>query len=364
MRVLLAVAVAVALAFGQEAPAPLFRTDSNLVPIEVQVLDGQTGQPIAGLTRDDFIVFDESKMTEVVAFDDGSGPRDIALLLDVSGGFTNEGVNFCAMALLGLQRQEDRVALLSFSDRAARRRTSLTKDKEEIKRALDQIFAVDRNNDRRSVKNSRLLDAIGSAADTLSETTAPRRPLVVVVTHNRERNSTVRQPVLVDSLLTRSIRVEAITIPQEWVSSGLRFGGSVNPALGIPGRRSSPRTPPDPKFLENLRSVEPVTSATGGKVIHLDYVNARRVPAGQSTGRTWDVATVAAIIERDVLARFRDEYGLAIRGASSPKPQFRRLTIKLSPEAEQRHPGAVIYARSGYYTAQSDDSRSAETTNK
>lgn len=94
--------LAAGLAFGQQNSIPLFRSESNLVPIEVQVVDRQTRQPVAGLTRDDFLVFDEAEPKEIVAFDDGSGPRDVALLLDISGGFTNEGVLFAFHSSLRL----------------------------------------------------------------------------------------------------------------------------------------------------------------------------------------------------------------------------------------------------------------------
>jgi hypothetical protein len=284
----------------------------------------------------------------------------------VSGGFTNEGVFYSALAFLELQREEDRVALVSFSDGPARLRTSLTRDASEIRLGLHEIFSVDRNNNNRSVKNSKLLDAIRFAADVLVKTETPRRPLIVVVTHNREKGSAAKPQDIIAWLLMRSIRVEAVTIPQEWVSSKPWVSGFFgNPALGFPGRRVPPKQPPPPpEFLADLHSVETIAAATGGQVVHLDYVNAVRVPFGQPTGRTWDVTTVATIIEREVLARIREQYGLAIRGASSDKAEFRRVAVKLSAEAQKRYPNAVVYARSGYYTAPPGDSEVAGRTNK
>jgi hypothetical protein len=360
MRVNLLLLLAVTeLAPSQQNSVPLFRSESNLVPIEVQVVDRNTRQPVAGLTRDDFEVFDEGERKEIVAFDDGSGPRDVALLLDVSGGPINEGVIFAAKALLGLQRPEDRLALLSFSDGAAELRAPLTDDERRIEQALYQVFTRDR---RRATKNSRLLDAIRSAEKILADTAVPRRPLIIAVTHNREKNSKTRQEDLIRSLLKRSIRLEALTIPQEWPSSTPYRGRIVgNPSLGFPTvGPPEPPPPAPPTFLDNLHSVEPVAAATGGQTIHLDYANARRAASPDETGRTWNVATIASVIETEILARFREEYGLAIRGASSPEPKFRRLVVKLSPEAERRYPDAVVYARSGYYSSQPDNSTSQE----
>lgn len=357
-------AVTVVLAFGQQIPRPVFQAESNLVPIQVQVLDGRTGHSIGNLTREDFVVFDESESKEIIAFDDGSGPRDIVLLADVSGGHTNEGVHFSTRSLLGLRRPDDRIALMSVSDGPANCRTSLTQDEDEIQRGLDQIFSVDRNNNRRKLKSSRILDGILSAADLLTETVSPRRPLIVVITHNRDGKSAARTKDIVRTLLEASITVEAITIPHEWwKTSGGRVGFCGNTWLGLPCNTSGPIRPTS-TFLENLHSVEPVAEATGGQVVHLNFTNARRVAWGQPNGRTWDVQTIADIIETKLLVRVLDQYGLAIRGESSPKPEFRRLTVKLTAEAEKRHPNAAIRTRSGYFTLPTTASTALGTTGR
>lgn len=338
-------------AFGQRTTPPVFHADSSLVPIEVQVVASKSGRSIPGLTRSDFVVLDESRQKEIVAFDDGAGPRDIALLLDLSGGSANEGVLFAASALLEVQRPEDGIALLSFSDGPAKVRTPLTRSDRDLRRGLKEIFSADRSNHHKPAKSSKLLDAIRSGADLLSNVAPPRRPMVIVVTHNREMKSTIRNEEVTNYLLNAGIWLEAITIPQEWGSSGSSIGRLYgNPRLGLPTTRIPARVQPQPVFLDNLHSVEPIAQATGGQVLHLAYANGKRVQAGVPTGSTWDVNVIAYIVEKEILARIRDQYGLAIRGDSSPQPEFHRLNVRRTAEAERLYPNAVISARVGYFT--------------
>lgn len=341
-------------AFGQQITPPVFHADSSLVPIEVQVVDSKSGRSVPGLKRSDFIVLDQSRQKEIVAFDDGAGPRDIALLLDLSGGSANEGVLFAASALLEVQRSEDGIALLSFSDGPAKLRTPLTRSDRDLRRGLKDIFSADRSNQHKPAKSSKLLDAIRLGAGLLSGVSPPRRPMVIVVTHNREMKSTIERQEVTDYLLNAGIWLEAITIPQEWGSSGSSIGRVYgNPRMGLPRTRIPAQVQSQPVFLDDLHSVEPIAQATGGKVLHLAYANGKRVPAGVPTGSTWDVAVIADIVEKEILARIRDQYGLAIRGDSSQKPEFHRLVVRLAGDAEKLYPDAVISARVGYFSSAS-----------
>src|SRR5262249_50824754 len=155
-----------------------------------------------------------------------------------------------------------------------------TSDPEEIRRAHRQIFTDDRNNSRRKVRNSHLFDAIRSGANLFYEASPMRRPVLLVVTHNREKGSAAKDRSVTDSLLESHLRLEAITIPQEWVSINVRLQ---KPAiLGFPTRSTRP-PPPKPEFLDDLHSVEPIVSATGGQTIHLDFANGHRVLQGVPT---------------------------------------------------------------------------------
>ncbi len=340
-------ATILALAFWQQPSPPVFEAEANLVLIDAQVLDKDTRQPIRGLTRADFVVLDESAPSEIVVFDNSPAPLNILLLLDVSGGFTNEGVLYCTDSFLSLRQPDDRIALVSFSDGDAKRRTTFTNDEGEIQRARKEIFDVDRNNSRRHVKNSRIFDAIRSGVNLFFESPKMRRPVMLVVTHNREKRSVAKQQAVIDALLESSVKLEAITIPQETVRFRFSLKGTF---VGMPPDRTRP-APKPPEFLEDLHSVEPIAAATGGQTVHLDFANASRAPRGASIERGWNTSEVARILDERIMGRLRSQYTLGVRGASMPDgTQFRRLDVRLTEAARQRYPNAVVSARSGYFT--------------
>ncbi|MFN3326857.1 MAG: hypothetical protein ACK5AZ_25470 [Bryobacteraceae bacterium] len=82
-------AFAALLAFSQQTPPPLptFQADAHLAPIAVSVTERTTGRPIGGLTASDFIVFDEGRNAEIVAFDIDPGSLDLCLVVETSGTY-------------------------------------------------------------------------------------------------------------------------------------------------------------------------------------------------------------------------------------------------------------------------------------
>ena len=53
---------------GQEAPPPVFGVELDLVRLDVVVLDGD-GQPVTGLTADDFAIEEEGEARDIVSFE-------------------------------------------------------------------------------------------------------------------------------------------------------------------------------------------------------------------------------------------------------------------------------------------------------
>ncbi len=223
-----------------EASGPVFESNSNLVPLDVQVLETATRHPIAGLEKEDFVVYDEGNPVPIALFENKPVPLNLLLLIDVSGGFRNEGILFTTLALRGLRERDDNFALMSFSDGDARLQCGFTNQEDRIQDAYIQIFRYDR--DEGEPAHTRLYDAIASAADVFAKQPVRlHRPVIIAITHNREAGSAANVDFAIRKLLEPSITLEGITIPQEVFTSSRPKN---LPRLSIPGGSTIPRFPP------------------------------------------------------------------------------------------------------------------------
>lgn len=332
---------------AQQPWRPVFQAEANLVVVRAQVFDGETRQPIVGLTRSDFQVFDESSPAELTVFDNSPAPLTMLLLIDVSGGFTNQHIATCSRALYSSLTAQDQVALMSFSDGPPNKRTDFTSDEEAVTKGWRVIFDKDRNNRMRSVKTSRMFDAIRAGAQYFLETPEVRRPAIAVVTHNREARSRTTAAVAMETLLESYATLEAVVLPRVPPPAGYFFG------WGIRGRsKTSSPTAASAEFLPDLGSVDPFAKATGGQTLRLDLGEVRRTASssGARARADWAASEIAPLVE-DLMSRLRSQYTLGIRGASTGERRFRRLSVRLTEEAQERHPNAVVRTRSGYWTA-------------
>jgi Ca-activated chloride channel family protein len=112
----------------QQAPAPVERqlpeaptikVESRLVSVALNVTDAQ-GAPVAGLTKDDFELFEDGKPQRIAVFEkESQTPLDIVIAMDASESLWGELKleREAAKAFVReLVRPQDRVELLGFSD--------------------------------------------------------------------------------------------------------------------------------------------------------------------------------------------------------------------------------------------------------
>jgi hypothetical protein len=235
-----------------------------------------------------------------------------------------------------------------FSDGDARLGSELTNDREGLERLAAETFLQEQEDGARS-KRSRLLDAIHSGAEFLSQNGDEGRPLIIVVTHNREGGSRVTTSNVANTLLASSIGLEAVTIPQQ-KRGGMPGGGMfLNPYL-FPVSRNVKTPNGDAPELEGLYSVQPILARVGGQVLHLENANVRQAPLEGRPGRIGDIDSAATIIDRELLERIRNRFVLTIRGASTPKPTLRPLIVKLTAAAREAHPEATLLHAMGYFS--------------
>jgi VWFA-related protein len=110
--------LAAVLGLGVALPAQTFRSGADAVMVDVLVTRG--GQPVTGLTTEDFTLFDNDVPQQIDAVLLEEVPITLLLVLDISGSVGGRGLDrlrAAALAAGAALRPDDRVGLLTFSDR-------------------------------------------------------------------------------------------------------------------------------------------------------------------------------------------------------------------------------------------------------
>lgn len=320
-----ALLVIVSVALCQQKPKPVsdFRAETNLVLLDVQVLERSTGRVLGGLKASDFSVKDDDGPTEIVSFDGEASPLDTVLVLDVSGGVgrglgleTYESVGEIVREL----RPGDLLAVCSFSKEASVK-TMLTDDEDAATKAIGAALRDRIDSSRHANIYNALLQASGAFG---RQSAVRRRRAILLVTHNRERPDRRKIQAATTAVLESDATLQALVVPQ------VRYSSKPLISVGLPGIGSIGNDAP-PKRIElpDLHSVDQIVVDTGGDLIRYDQRH------------DW----------RGAMARLRARYLLGIIGKpGNGDRRFRRVQVVLSADANARYPDAVIRSRTGYYT--------------
>ncbi|MCL4486682.1 MAG: VWA domain-containing protein [Chloroflexi bacterium] len=308
------------------AQEPVFRADSRLVLLDVQVLERDGGKPIATLVRQDFEIDDEGRAREIRLFEFGSTPLDLVLLVDIGGSMIEASR---AMAqTLGWAVQElrpgDRVAVATFSGKVTvvlPFSPPTNKIQQATQQAVQHISRVE--------PGTHLFDALAEGARLFQAegpVPSPRRRALLAVTDDKESGSKMKIGPLIAALLKADAAVNAVIINTRDPQGGRRIARIGLPIPGVPPITDDRRLP-GPKQV--YHSMERVVNETGGEM----------------TRRNEREDFLA-----EMFARIRARYLLGFYSDTLATPgSFRRVTLRLSQERAKQYPSAVMRARSGYY---------------
>lgn len=160
-----------------QAPPETIRVESRLVNVALNVVD-EHGAPVPGLTADDFTVTEDGKPQRIAIFEKESAtPLSIILALDASESVLSDRNlerDAAKGFLKGLVRTQDRVDLMSFSDRV-----------DEVVSFTNDIHAIDSGIGHiERGEATALYDAVYLASQRLAQapTVAGERRVVVLIT--------------------------------------------------------------------------------------------------------------------------------------------------------------------------------------
>ena len=167
------------LAARQEAPPPRFSSQVQLVEVYATVIDAK-GEPVTGLGRDDFEVYENGARQEISAFAAGEFPLTVVLGVDRSWSMAGDRLRLAKQAsqsFIRALRPDDRTMVMAINNEA------------EIVAPLtmgraDQIRAIDRLD---PWSTTALHDSLIAALDRLES--EPGRQAIVVFSDGADRYS-------------------------------------------------------------------------------------------------------------------------------------------------------------------------------
>ena len=153
----------------------VIRVDSQLVTLNISVIDRGTNRGLMGLTQSDFKLFEDGQEQRIVQFESSSAPFDMVLLIDLSGS-TREVVKLiraAALRFVEAARPADRIAVITFAGEP-RIISELTADRELLRQRIETIDTAR--------GDTKLYDATNFAmSEVLKQSKNSRRTAIVLM---------------------------------------------------------------------------------------------------------------------------------------------------------------------------------------
>ena len=150
------------------------RVESDLVTLNISVVDRASGRGLAGLAQADFRLAEDNVEQEIAHFEAADAPFDLLLLIDLSGSTAKvtDIIRAAALRFVAATRPRDRVAVLTFASETDIV-SPLTDDRRALREALSRM--------RPPTGDTRLYDALAGAMTYLERESAPTRRRAIVM---------------------------------------------------------------------------------------------------------------------------------------------------------------------------------------
>jgi len=219
------------LAYGQEAPPTVFRSDVALLRVDVQALD-RDNKPITGLQQTDFVLTESGKPQQIRNFQSENMPLDVVLLFDVSRSMRPhvERIVSAAHQALRVLGRDDRVGIMVF-DRSSRVRLPFRSNLDDVERELDSTVKRERFDGGTDITR-----ALFDAATYVSREARPTaRRAIVILTDDQTESARERNDEAVGRALARADAVLSLLLApnaMDYSQAGGPDPGSSSPAGG------------------------------------------------------------------------------------------------------------------------------------
>ena len=95
----------------------VIRVDSQMVTVNMSVIDRNTNRGLVGLDRSDFRLYENGAEQNILQFESASAPFDLLLLVDISGSTREklELIRMAALRFVSAARSQDRIGVITFA---------------------------------------------------------------------------------------------------------------------------------------------------------------------------------------------------------------------------------------------------------
>ncbi|HKO97757.1 MAG TPA: VWA domain-containing protein [Pyrinomonadaceae bacterium] len=152
----------------------IIRVDSQLVSLNMSVIDRNTNRGLVGLEKSDFRLFENGVEQQIVQFESSSAPFDLLLLIDLSGSTRDvlTLIRAAALRFVEAARANDRIGVIAFAGQA-NVVSPLTLDRRELRQRISAMET--------SAGDTKLYDATNFALDQVSDPARNRRRTAIIV---------------------------------------------------------------------------------------------------------------------------------------------------------------------------------------
>ena len=95
----------------------VIRVDSQMVTVNMSVIDRTTNRGMVGLGRSDFRLFENGAEQDILQFESAAAPFDLLLVIDISGSTKEklELIRSAALRFVAAARPQDRIGVITFA---------------------------------------------------------------------------------------------------------------------------------------------------------------------------------------------------------------------------------------------------------
>ncbi len=153
----------------------VIRVDSQLVTLNLSVIDRETNRGLVGLKHSDFRLFENGAEQQILQFDSSSAPFDLLLVIDLSGSTHDvlKLIRAAALRFVTAARPSDRIGVITFAGQPTSV-SPLTLDRQTLH---ERISAMDT-----AAGDTKLYDALDFAmSQSQKDAKNPRRTAIILM---------------------------------------------------------------------------------------------------------------------------------------------------------------------------------------